>query len=262
MAVNDLSMEINRGEIVALIGPNGAGKTTAFNCVTGVYEPTNGEILFEGKPIARNHPTGRMRKLYAGTMGDAYRGRIIRNTPDQITRRGIARTFQNIRLFGSMTVFENVLLARHLRRSSNVLTAMLRINRREEKRMREDAMQLLRVVGLEDVRDERATSLPYGKQRLLEIARALATEPSLLLLDEPAAGMNPQETEELGAFIQRIKKQFNLTILIIEHHMNLIMDISDRIYVVDFGRLIAQGTPDEIQNNDAVIAAYLGGDEA
>ena len=123
-------------------------------------------------------------------------------------------------------------------------------------------MQLLRVVGLEDVRDERATSLPYGKQRLLEIARALATEPSLLLLDEPAAGMNPQETEELGAFIQRIKKQFNLTILIIEHHMNLIMDISDRIYVVDFGRLIAQGTPDEIQNNDAVIAAYLGGDEA
>ena len=247
VAVNDLSMEINRGEIVALIGPNGAGKTTAFNCVTGVYEPTNGEILFEGKPIARNHPTGRMRKLYAGTMGDAYRGRIIRNTPDQITRRGIARTFQNIRLFGSMTVFENVLLARHLRRSSNVLTAMLRINRREEKRMREDAMQLLRVVGLEDVRDERATSLPYGKQRLL---------------DEPAAGMNPQETEELGAFIQRIKKQFNLTILIIEHHMNLIMDISDRIYVVDFGRLIAQGTPDEIQNNDAVIAAYLGGDEA
>ena len=155
-----------------------------------------------------------------------------------------------------------MLLARHLRRSSNVLTAMLRINRREEKRMREDAMQLLRVVGLEDVRDERATSLPYGKQRLLEIARALATEPSLLLLDEPAAGMNPQETEELGAFIQRIKKQFNLTILIIEHHMNLIMDISDRIYVVDFGRLIAQGTPDEIQNNDAVIAAYLGGDEA
>ena len=132
----------------------------------------------------------------------------------------------------------------------------------ENKRMREDAMQLLRVVGLEDVRDERATSLPYGKQRLLEIARALATEPSLLLLDEPAAGMNPQETEELGAFIQRIKKQFNLTILIIEHHMNLIMDISDRIYVVDFGRLIAQGTPDEIQNNDAVIAAYLGGDEA
>ena len=247
---------------MALIGPNGAGKTTAFNCVTGVYEPTNGEILFEGKPIARNHPTGRMRKLYAGTMGDAYRGRIIRNTPDQITRRGIARTFQNIRLFGSMTVFEIVLLARHLRRSSNVLTAMLRINRREEKRMREDAMQLLRVVGLEDVRDERATSLPYGKQRLLEIARALATEPSLLLLDEPAAGMNPQETEELGVFIQRIKKQFNLTILIIEHHMNLIMDISDRIYVVDFGRLIAQGTPDEIQNNDAVIAAYLGGDEA
>ena len=261
-AVDNVSLTVHEGEFFSLLGVNGAGKTTAFNCVTGVYEPTNGEILFEGKPIARNHPTGRMRKLYAGTMGDAYRGRIIRNTPDQITRRGIARTFQNIRLFGSMTVFETVLRARHLRRSSNVLTAMLRINRREEKRMREDAMQLLRVVGLEDVRDERATSLPYGKQRLLEIARALATEPSLLLLDEPAAGMNPQETEELGAFIQRIKKQFNLTILIIEHHMNLIMDISDRIYVVDFGRLIAQGTPDEIQNNDAVIAAYLGGDEA
>ena len=128
--------------------------------------------------------------------------------------------------------------------------------------MREKAMELLKIVGLDDVANEKATSLPYGKQRLLEIARALATEPSLLLLDEPAAGMNPQETEELGAFIQRIKKQFNLTILIIEHHMNLIMDISDRIYVVDFGRLIAQGTPDEIQNNDAVIAAYLGGDEA
>ena len=257
VAVNDLSMEINRGEVVALIGPNGAGKTTAFNCVTGVYEPTNGEILFEGKPIARNHPTGRMRKLYAGTMGDAYRGRIIRNTPDQITRRGIARTFQNIRLFGSMTVFENVLLARHLRRESNVLTATLRMNAREESAMRADTEALLRVVGLEDVRDEPSTALPYGKQRLLEIARALATNPTLLLLDEPAAGMNPQETEALAAFIRDIKERFHLTIFIIEHHMNLIMDISDRIYVVDFGRLIAQGTPAEIQNNDAVIAAYL-----
>ncbi len=261
VAVNDLNMEINRGEIVALIGPNGAGKTTAFNCVTAVYEPTNGEVLFMGRPIARNHPSGRMRRLYAGEMADAFRGRRVRMTPDQVTRLGIARTFQNIRLFGSMTVFENVLLARHLRRESNVLTATLRMNAREESAMRADTEALLRVVGLEDVRDEPSTALPYGKQRLLEIARALATNPTLLLLDEPAAGMNPQETEALAAFIRDIKERFHLTIFIIEHHMNLIMDISDRIYVVDFGRLIAQGTPAEIQNNDAVIAAYLGGDE-
>ena len=261
VAVNNLSMDVNEGEIVALIGPNGAGKTTAFNCITGVYEPTNGKIAYMGKDILIGHPTGKMRKLYAGENNGLY-GKTLTQTPDKITRLGIARTFQNIRLFKTQTVFENVLIAMHMLKTSNLLTATFRLNHAEEKRMRENAMELLRIVGLADAKDELATSLPYGKQRHLEIARALATQPKLLLLDEPAAGMNPQETEELGAFIQRIKKQFNLTILIIEHHMNLIMDISDRIYVVDFGRLIAQGTPDEIQNNDAVIAAYLGGDEA
>lgn len=261
VAVNDLSMEINKGEIVALIGPNGAGKTTAFNCVTAVYEPTNGQILFNGKPIAQNHPNGKMKKLYAGSDPEKYAGKVLRHTPDQITKLGIARTFQNIRLFGGMTVFENVLTAMHLRRTSNVFTATLRLNAKEEKKMREEAARLLKVVGLEELQDEMATSLPYGKQRLLEIARALATNPTLLLLDEPAAGMNPQETDELSAFIRRIKEQFDLTIFIIEHHMNLVMEISDRIYVIDFGKMIASGTPEEIQNNPAVIAAYLGGDE-
>lgn len=261
VAVNDLSMEINQGEIVALIGPNGAGKTTAFNCVTAVYEPTNGQVLFRGRPIARNHPAGKMAKLYAGTQAGDYTGRVIRHTPDQITRLGIARTFQNIRLFSGMTVFENVLTAMHLRRTSNVFSATLRLNAGEEAAMRQETQRLLEVVGLSELRDEQATALPYGKQRLLEIARALATHPTLLLLDEPAAGMNPQETDELSAFIRRIKGQFELTIFIIEHHMNLVMEISDRIYVIDFGRLIAQGTPDQIQNDPAVIAAYLGGED-
>ncbi len=261
VAVSDLSMHIDKGEIVALIGPNGAGKTTAFNCVTAVYEPTNGQILFNGKPIARNHPSGKMKKLYAGTMPDAFTGRVIRPTPDQITKLGIARTFQNIRLFSGMTVFENVLTAQHLRRQSNFFASVLHLNGKEERAMCDRTRDLLRVVGLEDLRDEMATSLPYGKQRLLEIVRALATKPTLLLLDEPAAGMNPQETDELGAFIRRIKNQFDLTVFIIEHHMNLVMDISDRIYVVDFGKLIADGTPEEIQNNEAVIAAYLGGED-
>ncbi len=259
VAVNDLSMEINRGEIVALIGPNGAGKTTAFNCVTSVYEPTNGQILFCGRQIARSSPSGKMRRIYAGSNANAYTGESVRLSPDQVTRLGIARTFQNIRLFSGMTVFDNVLTAKHLRRKSNFLTAALHLNMAEEKRMREETHELLKQVGLMDVEDEMATSLPYGKQRLLEIARALATEPVLLLLDEPAAGMNPQETEELCSFIRRIRDEFQLTIFLIEHHMNLVMDISDRIYVIDFGKLIAQGVPDEIQNNPDVIEAYLGG---
>ena len=261
VAINNLSMDINRGEIVALIGPNGAGKTTAFNCITGVYEPTNGMVSFNGRVIVKNHPSGKMKKLYAGVNGDKYLDKPVSLTPDRITKLGIARTFQNIRLFKSQTVFDNVLIATHLRRTSNVFTATFRLNAKEEKRMREETMELLRIVGLEAFRDEKATSLPYGQQRRLEIARALATKPSLLLLDEPAAGMNPQETDELGQFIREIKDRFDLTVFLIEHHMNLVMDISDRIYVIDFGRQIAQGTPVEIQNNPAVIAAYLGVDD-
>lgn len=261
VAVNNLSMDVNEGEIVALIGPNGAGKTTAFNCITGVYEPTNGKIAYMGKDILIGHPTGKMRKLYAGENGGLY-GKTLTQTPDKITRLGIARTFQNIRLFKTQTVFENVLIAMHMLKTSNLLTATFRLNHAEEKRMRENAMELLQIVGLADAKDELATSLPYGKQRHLEIARALATQPKLLLLDEPAAGMNPQETEELSAFIRKIKEQFSLTVFMIEHHMNLVMDISDRIYVIDFGKLIAEGTPAEIQRNPAVIAAYLGVDEA
>lgn len=236
VAVDDFSMFINKGEIVALIGPNGAGKTTAFNAVTGVYTPTSGSISLLGEKI-----TGKR--------------------PDQITKLGIARTFQNIRLFSSMTVFENVLTAHHLRKTSNIFTATLRLNAAEERQMREDTAALLRQVDLYDLRDEMATSLPYGKQRLLEIVRALATRPKLLLLDEPAAGMNPQETDELAEFIRQIRDVFNLSIFIIEHHMNLVMEISDRIYVIEFGKQIAEGVPSEIQNNEAVIAAYLGGDD-
>jgi branched-chain amino acid transport system ATP-binding protein len=257
VAVNNLSMHIDRGEIVALIGPNGAGKTTAFNCVTGVYNPTNGQIRYQGKLIVSNHPTGKMKAMYAGINADKYQD-VVEHTPDKITKMGVARTFQNIRLFKTQTAFENVLIATHLHRTSNPFTATFRLNFREERRMRELALEMLRVVGLEDVRDELATSLPYGMQRRLEIARALATKPQLLLLDEPAAGMNPQETDELGQFIVDIKNQFGLTVFLIEHHMDLVMDISDRIYVIDFGKLIAHGTPDEVQDNQDVITAYLG----
>ena len=257
VAVNNLSLEVNEGEIVSLIGPNGAGKTTAFNVVTGVYEPTNGCVSFEGKAIVESYPRGKMRKTYAGENRGAYHKRIVK-TPDKITKLGIARTFQNIRLFKSMTVLENVLVAMHMRRKSNLFTATFMLNRKEEKEMRRKATELLEKVGLLDVKDELATGLPYGKQRRLEIARGLATEPKLLLLDEPAAGMNPQETDELTAFIREIRDEFGLTIFMIEHHMNLVMDISDRIYVIDFGKLIASGVPAEIQNNEVVIKAYLG----
>ena len=260
VAVNNLSMDINEGEIVALIGPNGAGKTTAFNCITGVYEPTNGRVDYMGKTIVENYPTGKMKRAYAGENNGKYTKKIVR-TPDKITHLGIARTFQNIRLFKSQSVFNNVLIAMHMRRTSNVFTATFRLNLKEEHRMREEAMELLKIVGLDGVADELATSLPYGQQRRLEIVRALATHPKLLLLDEPAAGMNPQETEELGRFIQEIKEKFGLTVFMIEHHMNLVMGISDRIYVIDFGKQIAEGTPKEVRDNPAVIAAYLGVDE-
>ena len=296
VAVNNLSMEVNEGEIVALIGPNGAGKTTAFNVITGVYAPTNGMVTFDGVPIVRNHPQGKMKKLYKGENPAMYTAayvpagrppvedeeatkawndaeherdpfvgsdKVLAPTPDKITARGMARTFQNIRLWKSQPVFTNVLIAKHMRRTHGLFSAFFRLNRREEQQQREEVLQLLKIVGLEDVKDELATSLPYGKQRRLEIARALATNPKLLLLDEPAAGMNPQETLELTKFIGEIRDNFKMTILLIEHHMDLVMDISDRIYVLDFGTLLAEGTPAEIQSNQRVIDAYLGvADEA
>ncbi|MDD6518903.1 MAG: ABC transporter ATP-binding protein [Oribacterium sp.] len=235
-AIDGLSLEVNRGEIVALIGPNGAGKTTAFNCITGIYTPTSGSVKFDGRDL---------------------RG----NAPDAITKLGIARTFQNIRLFSNLTVFDNVLIAVHLRAKDNVFSATLRLNRKEEERMRAETEQLLQEQGLYAYKDDIASSLPYGLQRRLEIARALATKPELLLLDEPAAGMNPQETQELTDFIVKIRDQYHLSIFMIEHHMDLVMQISERIYVLNFGRLIAHGTPEEIQNNQEVIDAYLGGSD-
>lgn len=259
VAVDNLSMEVNEGEIVALIGPNGAGKTTAFNVITGVYEPTNGELSFLGTPIIRNHPQGKMKKTYKGECGEYYaKESVLAPTPDQITGLGMARTFQNIRLWKTQTVFNNVLIAKHMHSTASFISATLRRNAKEEAEQRREVEKVLDIVGLLDVKDELATSLPYGKQRRLEIARALATNPKLLLLDEPAAGMNPQETDELTAFIGRIRTELGKTILLIEHHMDLVMDISDRIYVIDFGKLIASGTPSEIQKNQRVIDAYLG----
>ena len=353
VAVNDLSIEVNKGEIVALIGPNGAGKTTAFNCITGVYQPTNGLINFMGRTIVRNHPGGKMAREYLGTNAARYSSdysgeddpetlaalaeldarcaaeaaaaekeiaarldsekdeekrkslyneaearkaeieagynaprerllvqlkdragarielaraidpdvttnKVYAPTPDKITYLGIARTFQNIRLFSALSVLDNVLIAKHMRAKQNVFSATLRLNRREERRMREEAMALLAEQGLDHLKDEVAGSLPYGIQRRLEIARALATSPKLLLLDEPAAGMNPQETQELGEYIVRLRREHDLTILMIEHHMDLVMQFSDRIYVIDFGKLISSGTPEVVKADKRVIDAYLG----
>ena len=257
VAVNNLSLHVDEGEIVALIGPNGAGKTTAFNCITGVYEPTNGRVSFMGETLLENYPQGKMKKTYKGENGGMYTN-VLNPTPDKITQLGIARTFQNIRLFSSLSVFDNVLIAKHMRAKQNFLSATFRLNAKEEKRMREEAMALLEEQNLAHLKDEVSGSLPYGLQRRLEIARALATDPKLLLLDEPAAGMNPQETQELTDFIKQIRSQYNLSVFMIEHHMDLVMQISDRIYVLDFGKLIANGTPTEVQNNQRVIDAYLG----
>ena len=237
-AVKDLNLSIDQGEIVAVIGPNGAGKTTAFNMITGVYKPTKGTIAFNGQPINGLKP-------------------------HLITRQGMARTFQNIRLFKDLSVEDNVFIAQHLHLKSNLYQAMFRLPgyRQEEKEILDKVYSLLEKVGLTDLAQEKASSLPYGLQRKLEIARALATDPQMLLLDEPAAGMNPKETEDLTHFIQDIRDEFDLTILLIEHHMQVVMDISKRIYVLDYGITIAEGTPAEIQNNERVIQAYLGVDE-
>lgn len=234
-AVDDLSLRVNNQEIVAVIGPNGAGKTTAFNMITGVYRPTEGEIFFSDTCISRKRP-------------------------DQIARLGVARTFQNIRLFKSMTVMENVMVANHLHMRSGLFGASLRfpLARREEAQMAERSIEMLETTGLMEYKDWKATSLPYGLQRHLEIARAMTTNPKLLLLDEPAAGMNPKESAELAEFIHQIREKFGMTILLIEHHMKLVMNISDRIYVLQYGKTIANGTPDEIRANPAVIKAYLG----
>ncbi len=236
-AVSDFDFYINKGELIGLIGPNGAGKTTAFNLITGVYQPTTGNIEFDGKSI-------------------------VGKKPYEITQRGIARTFQNIRLFSELSVLDNVKIAFHSHVKYGLVETVFRLGRyfSEEKQIEEESMKLLKIFKLDGHAHEQAKNLPYGAQRRLEIARALAAKPKLLLLDEPAAGMNPQETKELMEMISWIRKEFGLTVLLIEHDMSLVMGICERIYVLEYGMIIANGTPKEIQENPEVIRAYLGGE--
>ena len=259
IAVNDLSLDVNKGEIVSLIGPNGAGKTTVFNVVTGVYEPTNGAIYYNGNKIISNHPQGKMKKLYAGNDPQKFPD-VITQTPDKITRMGVARTFQNIRLFKDLSVIDNVKVGLHESMKYNLAASVFRLPNywKEEKQTTERAMELLDIFHMTSLANTTAGSLPYGAQRRLEIIRALATNPKLLLLDEPAAGMNPSETAELTETIRRIRDEFNIAVLLIEHDMSLVMGICEGIAVLNFGRIIAKGTPDEIRNNPQVIEAYLG----
>ncbi len=241
-ALDNLDLTVNEGEIVALIGPNGAGKTTFFNCVTGIYPPTSGDVIITppGKSSAR----------------------INGLKPNEVTEKGMARTFQNIRLFGSMSVLENVMIGRHCRLKSGIASAIFRprstVN--EEKQLIKDSYEVLEKIGLAEYVNELAMNLPYGAQRRLEIARAMATDPFLLLLDEPAAGMNPQETKELDDLIVWIRDNEKISILLIEHDMKLVMSLSDKIFVMDYGKKIAEGTPEQIKSNPIVIKAYLGED--
>jgi branched-chain amino acid transport system ATP-binding protein len=235
VAVNDVSFSVNSGEIFGLIGPNGAGKTTLFNVVTGLIPASGGHLLFNGEAL-------------------------LRQRPHQIAAKGIARTFQNIRLFGALSALENVMIAQHVHTRSGVLTGVLGLPPapQEEKDIRAKATELLELVGLGDLAPEQAKNFSYGDQRRLEIARALALNPKVLLLDEPAAGMNPNEKHQLSDFIRDLRDRFNLTILLIEHHVPLVMGLCDRIAVLDFGQLIALGEPDRVRTDPAVIAAYLG----